>query len=137
MTTKTKTKNMSNTKAGSKKNVPAKQQHHKHGAVLTGLLILMALHGLVAAAAYGSMTDVNSVNRPLAVSLMVVHSLANIVAAAGIYSWKKWGLYVYGVSAVLALAAGLISVGFWSVFYMLFPLAIAGWVLRDKWAFFE
>ncbi len=69
--------------------------------------------------------------------MMVVHFLANIAAAVGIWYWKKWGLYVYAASTILALVAGLISVGIWSLFYMVLPLAIIGWVLRSKWSYFE
>jgi len=28
---------------------------------------------------------------------------------------------------------GLLSVGAWSAFYMVLPLAIVGWALRTKW----
>jgi len=44
---------------------------------------------------------------------------------------------VYAGSTIVALIAGLISVGMWSVFYMLLPFIIVGWVLRSKWGYFE
>jgi hypothetical protein len=69
--------------------------------------------------------------------MMIVHMLANVVAALGIWFWKKWGLYVYAASAILALVAGLISVGIWSAFYMVLPVAILGWLVRTKWAYFD
>ncbi len=78
-----------------------------------------------------------STSQTIALTLMILHNLANIVAAAGIWFWKKWALYIYAGSAILALVAGLISVGAWSVFYMVLPVAIVGWLLRTKWNFFE
>jgi hypothetical protein len=144
MTTKTKNKAMSNTKSshtkasnkpGNKKKAPVKKHHH--GTVLTIALGLMAFHGLAAAGAYNSMSTAPEIQRPWIISMMVLHSLANIVAAAGIYSWKKWGLYVYAASTVLALVAGLLAVGSLSIFYIVMPLAILGWLLRTKWDYFE
>jgi hypothetical protein len=68
---------------------------------------------------------------------MVVHFLANVVAAVGIFYWQKWALYVYAASTVIAVVVGLLTVGIWSVFYMLLPLVIIGWLLRTKWSYFE
>jgi hypothetical protein len=126
-----------NAKTGSKGKATPQVKHKEHGAVLTIVIILIAFHGIIAAAAYNSMTTAPDVNRPWIAGLMVLHSLANIVAAAGIYSWKKWGLYLYAASTVVAIVAGLLSVGMWSVFYMLLPAVIVGWLLRTKWDYFD
>lgn len=116
----------------------SKHAHHKErGTLLVILLVLMAVHGIVAAFAYYSMINNPATDRNLVVAMMVIHSLANVVAAAGIWFWKKWALYLYAASTVLALVAGLISVGAWSVFYLVLPVAIVGWVLRTKWSYFE
>jgi len=111
--------------------------HKERGTVLTILLVVMALHGMFAAYFYYTVRTQQAVlSRPMIISLMIVHSLANIAAAAGIWYWKKWALYVYGASTVLALVVGLITVGAWSVFYVVLPLVIVGWVLRAKWEYF-
>lgn len=116
----------------------SKPAHHKErGTLLVILLVLMAVHGIVAAFAYYSMINNPATDRNLVVAMMVIHSLANVVSAAGIWFWKKWALYLYAASTVLALVAGLISVGAWSVFYLVLPVAIVGWVLRTKWSYFE
>jgi len=115
-----------------KKKQPVKKVH---GALLTIVLIIMAMHGIVAAYLYSSAAP--EVQRQWVISLMVFHSFANIVAAVGIFYWKKWGLYIYAASTIVALVAGLISVGAWSTFYMILPLAIVGWILRSKMQYFE
>lgn len=116
----------------------SKSVHKKtRGTLLTILLVIMALHGIIAAFAYYSMFNNPATDRNLIVAMMVVHSLANAVAAVGIWYWKKWALYLYAASTVLAVIAGLLAVGVWSVFYMVIPLAIVGWVLRTKWDYFE
>jgi hypothetical protein len=139
MASKTKKKQTSSSKnrPGSKPKGPVKPVKKQHGAVLTIILVLMAIHGVFATYLYNTLSTAPEVQRPWVISMMVLHSLANIVAAAGIYAWKKWALYVYAGSTILALVAGLISIGAWSTFYMVLPLAIVGWVLREKWAYFE
>ena len=133
MSTKSKNKKKGNTVSNYKKK--AVIRHKERGPILTILLIIMAIHGIFAAYLYS--VGAPEVERPWIISMMVVHSLADIAAVVGIYYWKKWGLYVYAASTVLALVAGLLSVGVWSVFYMVLPLAILGWVLRSKWGYFE
>jgi hypothetical protein len=114
------------------------QKRKTHSTVLTILLVLMALHGIFATIVYYTVNnDGSALSRPWVATLMVVHSLANVAAAAGIWYWKKWALYLYAASTVLALVVGLISVGIWSVFYVVLPLAIVGWVLKDHWDYFE
>jgi hypothetical protein len=120
-----------------KRGKAVKQKPKVRGTVLTILLVIMGLHGILAGYFYYTWrVDSASLDRPWILTLMVIHSLANVVAVVGIWYWKKWALYVYAASTVLALVVGLISVGIWSVFYMVLPLAILGWVLRTKWEYF-
>jgi hypothetical protein len=135
MATKSKNKKKSNTVSNYKKKAVVKRK--ERGTILTILLIIMAVHGIFAAYLYSTMSTAPEVQRPWIIGMMVLHFLANAAAAVGIWYWKKWGLYVYAASTVLAVVAGLISVGIWSLFYMVLPLAIIGWVLRSKWSYFE
>ena len=116
----------------------AQQKPHKtRGTWLTIALVVIVLHGLLAAVFYAAARlDTSYMTRPWAVSLMSIHFLANVVAAIGIWYWQKWGLYVYAGSAILALVVGLVTIGIWSAFYMVLPLAILGWLLRTKWDYF-
>jgi hypothetical protein len=112
-------------------------QHKKRGIWLSLLLVVMALHGIFATYFYYVWRmEGAALDRPWILTLMIIHSLANLVAAVGIWFWQKWALYVYAASTVLGVVVGLISVGVWSVFYIVLPLAIVGWVLRTKWGNF-
>jgi peptidoglycan biosynthesis protein MviN/MurJ (putative lipid II flippase) len=114
-----------------------KAQVKERGFWLQLLLIIMAIHGIFATYFYYTVrTQEPYLERPMILTLMVIHSLANVIAAVGIWYWKKWALYVYAGSTILALVVGLLSVGAWSVFYMILPLVILGWVLRTKWGYF-
>jgi hypothetical protein len=134
MANKSKNRKKSNTKASNKKKVQVKKVR---GTALTIALVIVAIHGIIAAVLYYSLSVAPEVERPWILGLMVVHFLANVVAAAGIFYWKKWGLYVYAYSAIIALVVGLISIGAWSTFYMVLPVAILGWLLRSKWDYFD
>jgi len=114
------------------KNPPKKER----GLWLTIVIVIMGLHGIFATILYYTQNTQGNVDKNLILSLMVLHSLANIVAAVGIWYWQRWALYVYAASTVVAVVAGLLSVGIWSVFYMVLPFVIVGWVLRTKWAYF-
>ena len=100
-------------------------------------LVVMAVSGIIAAFLYNSLSTAPDIERPRIVTMMVIHSLADVVAAVGIFYWKKWALYVYAASTIIALIAGLLAVGAWSVFYMILPFVIVGWLLRTKWDYFE
>jgi len=108
-----------------------------HGTWLIIALVIMGVHGIFAAFLYNSLSTAPEIQRPWIITMMVIHSLADVVAAIGIFYWKKWALYVYAASTIIALVAGLISVGMWSVFYMILPFVIIGWLLRTKWKYFE
>lgn len=121
----------------SKQGKRTKTQVKERGIWLQILLAIMAIHGIFAAYFYYTVrTQEPYLDRPMILTLMVIHSVANVVAAIGIWYWKKWALYVYAGSTILALVVGLLSIGAWSVFYMVLPLAILGYVLREKWSYF-
>jgi hypothetical protein len=111
-----------------------KSSSKERGTFLTILLIIMALHGIAAGFFfYGARMDDSIINRPWLVTLMAIHSFANVIAAVGIWKWKMWAWQLYIASSILALAVGLLTMGVMSAFYMILPLAIIGWALRTKW----
>jgi hypothetical protein len=121
--------------ANRKKAQPAPKK--TRGFWLTFALVVMVLHGLFAAIFYAvARLDVSNVDRPWLLGLMSLHFLANVVAAIGIWYWKKWALHLYAYSAIVALVVGLVGVGAMSVFYMVLPFIILGWLLRTKWDYF-
>jgi len=134
MAKKKKTTKPSSARAGSK---PKKEVKKVRGTLLTVALVVIVLHGIVSAYLYSTLSTAPEVQRPWIITMMVVHFLANVAAAIGIYYWKKWGLYVYAGSTIIALVTGLVSIGIWSVFYMVLPLVILGWLLREKWDYFS
>ena len=111
--------------------------HHKRGFWLSLVLILMALHGIAGAIFYYAYSQSAVLDKPVLLGLMILHWVANVVAVIGIWFWKRWAMYVYAASTVLAIVVGLLATGMWSVFYFFLPLAILGYMLRTKWDYFE
>ncbi len=110
------------------------------------LAIVGAVFGLLAVLGTGSVNaqlaaagqptiDLPSWYIPAQVVLIVI----TLVAIYGIFTWKKWGVYVLGATWVLSLIASL--AGGQSVVTSLVVLVIEAallwFVLRGKWALFE
>ena len=109
----------------------------KRTTLMTIALVVIVLHGLFAAIAYSSLKSDPSVNHPALITMAVVHFLANVVAAYGIYKWKKWGLQVYAYSAILGVVVGSMAMGLWSIFVLILPLVILGYIFRSHYDQFE
>jgi len=92
----------------------------------------MVVHGIVAAIMYSTMSSAPESPAPLdhqhdgfAFSRKRRRCWGNLLL-------ETVGPYVYAASTIIALVAGLLSIGIWSVFYMVLPLAILGWLIRSK-----
>jgi hypothetical protein len=120
-----------------KKPIEKKKPIKVRGFWLTAALVVMAVHGIFAAVLFYTQAKNPTIQLPWLLGLMILHSLADVVAAVGIWFWKKWALYVYAASTALAMVLGLMSVGVFSLFYMFLPLVIIGWLLRTKWNYLE
>ena len=107
------------------------------GTALTVALVIIILHGLLAAIYYAVARLDPSLDRTWPLALMSLHFLLNLIAAIGIWNWKQWGIYLYAASAILAVVVGLMTIGIWSLFYLALPVAILGWLLRTKWDYFS
>ena len=64
----------------------------ERGCLLTGIIVVMVVHGIMGTAAYYSIRTQEALDRPWLISLMVLHSILNIIAAFGIWNWKRWGI---------------------------------------------
>jgi lipoprotein signal peptidase len=115
----------------------SKPEVKKRSTLMTIALVVIVLHSLIAAYLYSTLSADPSVSRPWLISMAVVHFLANVVAAYGIFKWKKWGLHLYAYSAVVGMVTGALAVGIWSMFYLILPLIIMGYIFRSHYDQFE
>ncbi|MEJ2711192.1 MAG: hypothetical protein P8074_26530 [Anaerolineales bacterium] len=107
-----------------------------------GLTIWLAL--LVFQSALGIVLILDLTNRPddpsrpYLLAALFILSAAKLVGVLGIWLWKRWGLYTYAGSVVVIAIIGLMLTGTaLMIFYELLPVAITGWLLREKLQHFQ
>jgi len=124
--------------ASKSKKSPA-HRHKQRGLGLSTWLILIILHGILAVFLVMDLRkQVDEVMFPWLVAGLLLASVARVVGAAGIWLWGKWGLYLYAGGVLVAIVAGLLLTGnMLIIFGDILPLAILGWLLRNKWTYFE
>ncbi|MGD8487961.1 MAG: hypothetical protein PVI68_02965 [Anaerolineae bacterium] len=111
----------------------------ERGGWLTAWLILILLHGIIASILIFYLRQQQSESSPAWVlALLFLLSIADIVAAIAMWYWKKWGLILYLFSTVVGIAIGLILTrSQLIVFHDIVPLAILGYLVRDKLDWFD
>lgn len=120
-----------NKSSSTSKGQPKKPVRKQRGTLLTILLVVILLHSILASyLAYITLKeDYIGFANWIIVSLVLV-TLGNLVAAIGMWFWKKWAVYLYGAMAVLAGVVHLVLTGSTMVlFYDLIPVAILGYVI--------
>lgn len=117
----------------------AGQVTRERGTWLSLWLILIAVHGLFAAGLIWYLRAQSSESSPSwMLAILFVLGIADIVAAIAAWFWKKWGLWLYTVSTVVGIAVGLVLTrSQLIVFHDIIPLAILGWLIKDKRKWFD
>lgn len=118
-----------------------KSTKKQRGGLLSVLIGLIFLHSVIAVyLGYITLKDEYASYRTWVVVGLSLLSLLDILAAVGMWYWKKWAIYLYAVTRVLATSIHLMLTGsLLVVFYDLLPVAILGYVinLQTKRQFFE
>ena len=119
------------------KNVNEKKRKNvnkERGTVLSVLLVVIFLHaGLATAVAYSTLKEQYAAQTSWVLPVMGLVSLAGIVAAVGMWYWKKWAITLYVVISLIAMVIHLMLTGsLLIVFYDILPLAILGYVINSQ-----
>ena len=115
------------------------KQSRERGLWLSIWLILIMLHSIVAAVIiYITAKQPEAETFPWYISVLVISVIAKLIGAIAIWNWRKWGLYVYAAGVFVSIVVGLMLTGLLSfVFVYFLPLAILGWLLREKYKYFQ
>lgn len=118
-----------------------RQVKKERGPWLTLAIVLVVLHSLlVLAIIYGNNLLTGADVPPTWFILALLGAeVLDIVAAYGLWRWKKWGLTLYLVGTVIVIVLGIVATGaamLWS-FSRLLPFIIVGYIVRSKWDLFE
>ena len=102
-------------------------------------IVIIALHAIgMAFLEIFVLTGPDEVNRPVLIGILVINSLATIIAMFGVWRWKEWGLYLYAITVIISLTVGLIlTASQLFVFSRVILPAFLGWTLKDKWDYFD
>ena len=114
------------------------QPKKERGVLLATFLILVIASGIIQAVLYVAQRRQDAdLAMPIILALGIVHAALNVIAAIGIWNWKKWGVYLYIGSSVLGVIIGVIAVGPIAFFSMLLPVILLGYLIATKWSWFE
>lgn len=119
------------------KTKPAPKPAKHRNTWLTVALIIVFLHGILMAAIFWTVRpDVEKTWGNIAVWIMILSAVGDIVAAAAMWLWKRWGIYLYGLAAIgSAIVAVMASGDLFLLFGALLPAIIVLYIVmmqRDK-----
>jgi len=109
----------------------------ERGCWLTGWLILMLLDGIISSLLIFFLRNQSGDDSTIWLGLLALASIAIVVATVAIWYWQRWGLILYAISIGISIVVGLVLTRsqLW-VFHEIIPLAILGYLVKDKWADF-
>ena len=140
--TKQSTKNYQKGKSSTQSKGGSKKQVRKNrGGLLSFLIILMGVHAVSASYLIYTYLKQDLIGqRTWILVVLLLVSVADIVAAIGMWLWKLWALYLYFIAtAVLAAISIAVTGNVWVSLYQFIPAAILGYVIRlqNKQKLFE
>ena len=104
----------------------------ERGTWLTVALVVVILHNLVMTGVYWS-TQRMALNSSLVLSLLVLASVAGVVAGIAMWYWKRWGILVYAAAAVVGAVVALLLTGSLTMMFgAIIPPIIVGYILRPR-----
>jgi hypothetical protein len=116
-------------------------QERKRGGCLTAFLILMLIANPLAGLLYllaGSTLAHFLPNVPQwAILTFGVLAFANLIFALGIWSWKKWGVYGFVGSSLVAFTINALTLGTISALFGLIGVTILAFLVRPVWTAME
>lgn len=122
-------------KSGSKTGgATQKQVKKERGTLLTVLLVLIMLHGIFGAyLAYITRKEAYANSTTWVLPALALVSLATVIGAAGMFLWKKWGIYLYAAACVVAAVVHVVLTGLGlAFFYDLLPVIFLGYVINKQ-----
>lgn len=129
-------------KSASKSKRSAKTEiRKKRGILLSSLLVIIFLHAILATfLVYSSLKQDYIGQKTGILVVMILISLADLIAAVGMWFWKQWGIYLYIMATIVVAAMSIVLTGsVWVSLYQFIPVAILGYVisLQNKQKLFE
>lgn len=100
--------------------------------LMTVAIVLVILHGLFMTAFYYT-TGQNLGGRadsPMALTILVLASVADVIAGVAMWYWKRWGIYLYLAATIAKVVVMLVYTGsLYAVFGGLIPTIIVLYIV--------
>ena len=106
----------------------------ERGIGLTIVLVLVMIHSILTTFAYLRYTQNPTSNiTPWILTALFLAGVAKFVAAAAIWMWERWGIYVFLGATLVNVAVGILLTGTTLIaFNEILPVAILAWLVRDR-----
>ena len=112
-------------------------QHPQRDTWISIVLALVILGNLFMTAVYWT-----TVRQPgdssLTLILLLLASAAGVAAGVGMWFWKRWGVYLYGISAIATAVIALVRTGDLVMVFgaLLIPIIVL-YILQPKYQYFD
>ncbi len=119
--------------AAQKANPPVVKK--QRGGWLTAMIIIIAIHGVFNTIALLSFRDTGkwATVPPWLLAAALFDGVATVLAAVGLWYWKRWSLYLYLAATAASIAVGLfVYPSMIAVFYNLVPVLILVYILTGQ-----
>jgi hypothetical protein len=119
---------------------PAKEIKKERGGWLTAALVLIIVrNSVVAIWIFAQGKNDNVTTTTFITILLVLVALTDVISGLGMWKWKKWGLYLFGISTVAGIALHTLVLGPLIAFHDIVGPAILAYILttQNKYRFFE
>jgi hypothetical protein len=106
----------------------------ERGIGLTIVLVLVMIHSILTIFAYLRYTNNPTSNiAPWILTALFLAGVAKFVAAAAIWMWERWGIYLFLGATLVNVAVGILLTGTTLIaFNEILPVAILAWLVRDR-----
>lgn len=111
----------------------------ERGCLLTGAIILVGISGILSLVTiFGENGFVTTGIPTWFIAAAAAAAIADIIAAIGLWGWKKWAYYLYLGATLVSIVLGLLATGSaLFAFSRIIPFAIVGYIILPKWKFFD
>jgi peptidoglycan/LPS O-acetylase OafA/YrhL len=126
-------------KAQPTKAQPAKAQPKHRSTLLAIAIVAVILYGIIMAAVYWTVApDTERALTSISVWVAFLASAAQVVAGVALWFWKKWGIYLFGISAAATAAVTVLVTGdLFLLFGSLLPAVIVLYIIMTHREKFE
>lgn len=128
-----------NSGSGSASAAATHNPNRTRGALVTGAIVLIILHGaLFALLAWSDLQGNGVEERSLYMPILMITSALDVIAGIALWFWKRWGFQLYvGATLVMATSALMNTGSLLVLFASILPTIIVAYIFLPKQKYFD